>query len=81
MRLMLRVLMVLGVVLSATLVGAAVTPKVARAGLAQGGEGGGSIGVGVGDGGTTPGSPSSGAGGNTGEGAGGAPARSPWSCT
>jgi hypothetical protein len=84
MRLMLRVLMALGILLFATLVGAAVAPKVARAGVAVGGEGSGTIGVGVGDGGATPGSPggvTGATGGNGGTGAGGAPAPDPWSCT
>jgi hypothetical protein len=80
MRLILRVLMALGILLFATLVGATVTPKVARAGVALGGAGSGTISVGVGDGGTSPGSPG-GATGGGGTGAGGAPAPDPWSCT
>jgi hypothetical protein len=80
MRLTPRVLMALGVLLFATLVGAAVAPKVAQAGLATGGAGDGAISVGVGDAGITPGSPSSG-GGAGGAGAGGTSGRDPWTCT
>jgi hypothetical protein len=84
MRLILRALMVMGILLFATVVGVAVTPKVARAGLADGGAGSGTISVGVGDGGATPGSPGGGTGstgGKGGTGTGGAPVRNPWTCT
>jgi hypothetical protein len=81
MQLIPRVLMTLGILLFATLIGAMVAPQAARAGLAIGGAGSGTISVGVGDGGTSPGSPGGGTGGTGGSGVGGAPAPNPWTCT